>query len=559
MVVSKRARTLIPRNKAAFRNRGLIAFVVAGVLVAGCGGDSNETTPTAANAGARLAASSAAQPGAAQPYSPNGRIVADSGFRPDTDGFSFENYGPGTQDLTVAEMVDLFGSGRGVCASGQGPSCVLTPPAEAWMAMQNQAMQGGHCTGFSITALMMFQKLLDPLRYGGPSVPALALYGNPPLQGRIAESWVLWESPRIQLGLIRRTPNQMLAELINKLGDSGETYTLAMYASESPSAPGHAVTPYAVEDLGGGKLAVLIYDNNYPQITRAVMFDRNGNSWSYDAAPNPDQASALWSGQGTINELILLPTTPGLGIQPCPFCSTPGRSGTLRFSANGAPSSLIPGKYEEIALAADTVNHGHLVITDTAGRKTGFVNGEFVNQIPGARVTRSLLARNYEQTPEPRYRVPRDKKFTITLDGDPLKAPDKESVTVIGPGYSVVASNITLRPGRQVHLRLSGGGTALSYRAGPGQTQLPHIEIGLQRPGSDYRFAVSTPPIKGGSTLTAVAKPEAQQLKLDAAGVEKPGEYGLAVTQLRPSGAQPASGRTVRIPGGGSAQLDLSR
>jgi hypothetical protein len=531
-----------------------LVFLVIAALVAGCGGGSKKTTSTAANAGARLAASSVTELGTGRSYTPSGRIVADSGFRPQTNGFRFENYSVGYQDLTPVQMVDLFGPR--VCASGQGPSCVLTPPAQAWMTSANDEMQGGHCFGFSVTSLMMFQGLLNPLDYGGPSPSVLPLFGNSALQGRIAESFILQASPQVQRAFIQGTPNEVLQALIARLPDRRESYTLGIFTRQH--AFGHAVTPYAVEDRGAGRFAVLIYDNNYPKITRAIMFDRNRNTWRYEAAPNPAERSRLYDGDATTNPVTLIPTTPGVGIQPCPFCGF-GRVPTPKPSARGTPPSLTAGAYQEVSLAADTVNHGHVVITDNVGRKTGFIAGKLVNEIPGARVVIPWLARNFEESPEPHYRVPLGVRITVLLDGGDLKAPDAESLSVIGPGYSAVASNLTLQPDQRDQLQLTGNGTSLTYRAGAGHTQSPHLEIGLQRPGSDYRFAVTTPAIKGGSALTAVAQPAANQLTLDAANVKQAGRYSLTLTQLRPSGVHKALGRAVRIAGGGSARLRPSR
>ena len=55
--------------------------------------------------------------------------VADNGFRPDPNGFSFENYGndSGYANLGPAEMQKLFGPG--VCVNTQN-GCTLTPPAQ---------------------------------------------------------------------------------------------------------------------------------------------------------------------------------------------------------------------------------------------------------------------------------------------------------------------------------------------------------------------------------------------------------------------------------------------
>src|SRR5512146_1511962 len=54
----------------------------------------------------------------------------DSGFRPDINGFSFQNYGddPSIVDLTSVEMQRMFGDK--VCASKADGKCVLTYPAK---------------------------------------------------------------------------------------------------------------------------------------------------------------------------------------------------------------------------------------------------------------------------------------------------------------------------------------------------------------------------------------------------------------------------------------------
>jgi len=62
-------------------------------------------------------------------YEPSGDIVADNGFRPDTNGFGVENYGNcGQQNLTPAAMSGRFGD-QTVRLNGSGPGCQLDPAA----------------------------------------------------------------------------------------------------------------------------------------------------------------------------------------------------------------------------------------------------------------------------------------------------------------------------------------------------------------------------------------------------------------------------------------------
>jgi hypothetical protein len=226
-------------------------------------------------------------------------------------------------------------------------------------------------------------------------------------------------------------------------------------------------------------------------------------------------------------------------VQPCPFCDS--------------------AQSQQISLNGDTVNHAHLTMSDGAGRKTGYVNGKLVNQIPGAQVVPLYLIQNWREHPEPIYRIPQGVPVTIAIDGSGLAAPDAESVTVIGPGYSAVAGNLTMRPGQRDEMRVTANGGRVLYRTGAGETQQPHLAIGVGRGGRNYSFTVAPPPIPAGSALTAVAQPARQRLAVATSGPQSGGSYSLAVTQIRRSGAKTARGRAVKVRSGGSAQIVLGR
>jgi hypothetical protein len=535
--------------------RAAVLLAGTALLAAGCGGGGDKKRAAVPPApGAQLAAAPASQDAGPPSYSPTGKIVARSDFKPESDGFAFPNYGPGRQDLTAGQMVDLFGAN--VCATGTtAADCVLTSPAEAWMTSMNEKMAGGHCFGFSALSLQMFQKLVNPLDFGAPTPFALLVDDNVALQERIAEAWVLQVLAPVQNGEIGGTPAQVLDAIVAALPNARETYTVAIFKRDL--SVGHAITPYAVEDKGGGKAAVLIYDNNYPGITRAIDFDRNANTWSYEASSNPSVRSSLYEGDAQTKTTFIAPTTPGVGVQPCPFCGAAGRVPAQR--GRGRPPIVAPGRYEEVTVAGDSVNHGHLVLTDGAGHRTGFVNGKVVNEIPGAQVVPLALTQNWAEAPEPLYRIPRGVSYTIGLDGGALKTADAESLSVIGPGYAATVGNLILRPGQRDQLQLAGQGTSLTYRTAAGQSQRPHLQLGLARGGRDLSFTVTTPVIPGGSSLTAVARPATGQLRLDAAGVKAAGTYNLAVTQVQRSGARTARGRTAQVAAGGSTQLRLAR
>ena len=140
-------------------------------------------TPTAqAAVGARTRFSPPSGLPAALPLAPppvtaalatTGTVVADTGFRPKVDGFSFRNYDGGS-NLTGAALQRLFGPD--VCAGGQDAPCLLTPAAEQWMGHYNRLMAaGGHCYGFS-TLSQLF--MCNPI-FGGVT---LAKFGSPEMK-----------------------------------------------------------------------------------------------------------------------------------------------------------------------------------------------------------------------------------------------------------------------------------------------------------------------------------------------------------------------------------------
>ncbi|MBP8177418.1 MAG: hypothetical protein KAX77_06575, partial [Xanthomonadales bacterium] len=112
-----------------------MAVLVFALLAVACGPSDDPT-------GTEPTAQSEAQAGGA------GEVVADSGFRPQPHGFSFQNWGgkehPHAQ-LTADDAAYLFGDQ--VCARKQGDRCVPTPAASMWIAEMNRATESGHCEG----------------------------------------------------------------------------------------------------------------------------------------------------------------------------------------------------------------------------------------------------------------------------------------------------------------------------------------------------------------------------------------------------------------------------
>ena len=458
-------------------------------------------------------------------------VVADLGFRPEVNGFQFENYGKSdAKNLTPAELQRIYGNG--VCASTANDQCVLTPPAEQWMMQQNQSMEGGHCYGFSVAALSMFAGIISPANYGGGSTAIdLSLSNNEPLQREIAYSFVFQGFDPVRNGVIAGTPNQVLDKLIEilKAGtNTTEVYTIGFFRADGQG--GHAVTPFAVENRGNGIYAVLIYDNNYPKETRSILFDRNADTWNYTTTTNPAEPTSDYQGTAASQSLFLFPTTPGLSQQACTFCAG-GSSGS-----RGSMLAAAATEYNELYLDGDPSIHAHLLLTDESGKQYGFLpDGKFVTDLPGVKSERTFSGLD-DDTPEPTYFVPTGKAFQVTIDGTPLKEPDLTDVVMIGPGYDLGVFDIGLDPGQQDTLTFTADGNGLSYQTESSES--PSIVFGVQLDGADFEFEIKGVDVAGGGTINASIDTKEGWLLIDTDGTEAAGQYALYLTRYDDEGEE---------------------
>src|SRR5690606_33844044 len=127
--------------------------------------------------------------------------------------------------------------------------------------------------------------------------------------------------------------------------------------------------------------AVKVYDNNYPGEARELIIDTNTDTWQYEASINPQVKSVLYEGDAESMTLELTPTSARLGLQVCPFCYH-GESAQLGKGRGVAMTTAQEPQFNEIFLDGD----GHLLMVDDDERYLGYLDGQFVNQIPGARI-----------------------------------------------------------------------------------------------------------------------------------------------------------------------------
>jgi hypothetical protein len=543
------------------RLRGALLVSVAALAIVACGGSNRSnaynvykggTTKATALLGGGSPQDTSA--GEVANYQPTGDLIADNGFRPETDGFSFQNYGNDAQpqNMTPPQVADLFGDQ--VCASGSGSDCQLSPPAQVWMDNQNAAMAGGHCMGFSVASLRFYDGNRSLDSFGSvDNTDQLEIQGDTTLQSTIAEDWTFQNLPDVQAAVVKGTPNEVLDKLTQALQDKSEYYTIAIFKRDGTG--GHAITPYAVEDQGGGKQNVLVYDNNFPGVTREISFDRNANTWSYVGGPNPSDTNQQYEGDASTQSLSLFPTAPGQRQQPCPFCNgqNDGSSDSSTGSVLGAAD-----QYNEITLNGDPSNHAHLVLTDDQGRQTGVIDGKQVNDIPGVTVVQNIANQTWAASPEPSYQVPVTEDVNVAIDASDLDKPDTEELNMVGPGIETQIQEIKLEPGQMDEVKFNTNGLGYVYKTDSHQAESPILAVGVQGKAADYGFAVKALNVDGGSAVAIKLDRANEQLDIDTAGTAGAGDYVVSVYRENDQGKTQwtTSEQAIHLEGGQIAHVD---
>jgi hypothetical protein len=504
------------------RGVGAVGVALSLLVVAGCAGSSPASIPIG--------------------------TVADSGFRPPVNGLPFQNYGAELSDgaapinLTAANVQKLFGDG--VCADPRSRRCDLIPEAQAWLTNTNAAMAGGHCYGFSVLAELLWLGRVNASNFGAVKTAALKVDTNETLQSQIAYDWALQTLQSVQAKAITGTPKQILAKLERVLKPHpSQIYTVTIWKRDGSG--GHAVTPFEVVNKGGGMFQVLIYDNNWPDQTRAISFNTNTDTWTYDAASNPKEPESVYEGDAGSKTISLSPAAPGLGTQPCPFCAQEPSKGTAKAGDNT----------EEVSLMGSSTEHAAVIVTDEAGRQLGYINGHLVNQIPGARVDQVISSGDWTDSIAPDFFLPADVKYTIALDGTSLKAPDKETLAITGPSYDLSVGPIPMKPGDKDSLVIEPDATQLSYTSS--RKESPALTLGVSDTRADYSFQIAGASERPGSTLNVGLPPEEGKLNLQYVGAAPASKVDIRMTRSSPQGVRVFEHKAIPLAGVETDQLQF--
>jgi hypothetical protein len=123
---------------------------------------------------------------------------------------------------------------------------------------------------------------------------------------------------------MKKKPSEILHTLIESMkDDSPDRYELLIYLKvDGRLTRGHAIAPYAIEDMGDGDYRIHIYDSNFPKDpNRYVELNAKDETWRYHTASNPSQTANDYVGDANTHSLSLQDVASReLEIYGCPFC-----------------------------------------------------------------------------------------------------------------------------------------------------------------------------------------------------------------------------------------------
>ncbi len=419
---------------------------------------------------------------------PSSAVSSDSGFKVESNGFSFANYGneDGVVNLDEAMMHKLFGDQ--VCARVEGGSCTLYPTAQKWMRSINDSMDGGHCFGMAGLAWAMYQDAIDPQQYGGPDAAELPFQGNTNLQRELASVFAtqFTQPTKSAVSVVSATE---AVEMLEQGWAAGNGYVLALYRLvDGKQIDGHAITPVAVADEGNGVTTLSVYDNNFPDQVKRLEINTADDTWTYRTSSDPKDDPEVYKG-GSNNELQLFPVSTMLAPQTCPFCDVANADDELEATA-GSTEGETEGPLTAVFLNQQAGHHG--VRLDVVG-----ADGQ---PIPGASTYQPFTAGGTD--PGVQF-IPNETPFVVRIDATRMTRPQNADVTIMGQGAYWSADRIDMVPGAVEEIRFDPATATVSYLTEMGSS--PDIAVGFDHPDASYRFLFGGLKLaKGGSLDVAL-------------------------------------------------------
>jgi len=417
-----------------------------------------------------------------------GKTVVDLGFRPNSNGYAFQNYtgvvNSTDPDFTLDQMIQWFGQDV-VCQAIVNGKCETKQTALLWnlKVVNSLLAKTGRCDSMAVTALRFF-KGYDSIATFLPAATTAHDLPDPSLLAKLRYHLgsyfalqVLDPVASYKNQTVLLSPAQVLSQVQTALANGATDPALIFLRSGSS---GHSVLPYAIEDRCAGLYWLLVYDSNYPNETKHLVIDTQANTWSYA------MANATWSGTAMSQSLGLVPISV-YGQKPvCPLFLCPSKLAAAQPATNQVWVS----------------GPGEAQVCDAQGRCLD----PHQNQIPAASLTLPDSAPSFAQ---PIYNLPPG-DYKIALGGTTLTPTALVTVSQFKPGCALAVEGLHLDLNRKDLLTTSATDCALTYR--PSHTQRVTITLVVDNQEQSSQFQVQNLSITANESLTL--KVDAVQKKL---------------------------------------------
>jgi hypothetical protein len=211
-----------------------------------------------------------------------------------------------------------------------------------------------------------------------------------------------------------------------------------------------------------------------------------------------------------------------------------------------------------ISLGGDPDVHGHLLIV-SGGRRLGYVNDRFVNQIKGATVIRPLLNEIWKAHPEPIYEVPAGMKLSITLQGAGASGHDAAAVHVTGPGFGATVENLLPGPTSSDQITVAAGGGAVALRLlGGAPSGTPTVQLARDRGRTGSVLVVTPRALDSGTQLTLGLAPSTSRLSVTMTGGGRTVPVAVTLRAVGPAGSRTVQNHNVGLTPGLPATFSVS-
>jgi len=465
---------------------------------------------------------------------------AGADFAPDRDGFQFENYTTEhtDADLNIDSMRAIFGDDA-VCVSVSDGECAPAPNAQMLMEYVNTSMQSGHCFGFTVAAMRMHARDLNPADFDEGVDTVFAVNPDNDIFSQISQDFLLQYTSEFQTQTIRVTPS----EAAQGIAELGQPVALSFFSDEG----GHSALGYNVEDRGDGIVWIWVYDNNWAGRYTYIEIDTNADTWKYSlAALNPTEDSSAWTGDASTMSLWY---TPYSAFAKYPFC----------FDCIGAPPSANTGGVmaRPTMITANTTlvglnGEGRMLITNEAGQRVGYVDGKYVNEVPGANVQRAFGVTVNRS--EPTVFMPQG-KFEVKVDPRNARGLNRGEINAIGKDFSFKASGLGMNGQQSSSLSMSPTDRHLSFA--PGGQSRPTLKLAVQGDnGKTYVMALGGGSFDEGQTLDMGVDPETGKMVFKGEGLGDE-HFSFVMAAVDENGTEIFANSDLALSGEGGAAFDF--